>query len=530
VNALARSESSGVAVPAAPDRRTPVTPIGDTIRVTAASSRYLAAIDQGTTSTRCIIFDSDGLVVAVDQREHAQIFPRPGWVEHDATEIWHNVQAVVRGALDRAGLARADLAAVGITNQRETTLVWDRHTGEPVHNAIVWQDTRTDRLIREIAGDAGPDRFRARCGTPLATYFSAPKLRWLLDRDPELRRRAVDGEVLFGTIDTWLIWQLTGAHATDVTNASRTMLMNLETLDWDPELLAAFDVPRAMLPMIRPSAYAYGEGRDALGGVPVAGVLGDQQAALFGQACFAPGEVKCTYGTGSFVLLNTGAVPVPSDRLVTTVGYQVGDGPAVYALEGSIAVTGALVQWLRDNLGLIPDAAGINTLAATVPDNGGCYIVPAFVGLFAPHWRTDARGVITGLTSFVTKGHLARAALESTAWQVSDVVAAMAAESAVDIAVLKVDGGMTASELLMAFQADVLGVPVVRPTVAETTCLGAAYAAGLTVGFWPDIESLSRQWTPDRTWTPTMPSDVRDREARMWAKAVQRSLDWLDTD
>ncbi|HKE65412.1 MAG TPA: glycerol kinase GlpK [Micromonosporaceae bacterium] len=496
--------------------------------MTAASSRYLAAIDQGTTSTRCIIFDSDGLVVAADQREHAQIFPRPGWVEHDATEIWHNVQAVVRSALDRAGLARADLAAVGITNQRETTLVWDRHTGEPVHNAIVWQDTRTDRLIREIAGDAGPDRFRARCGTPLATYFSAPKLRWLLDRDPELRRRAVDGEVLFGTIDTWLIWQLTGAHATDVTNASRTMLMNLETLDWDPELLAAFDVPRAMLPTIRPSAHAYGEGRDALAGVPVAGVLGDQQAALFGQACFAPGEVKCTYGTGSFVLLNTGAVPVPSDRLVTTVGYQVGDGPAVYALEGSIAVTGALVQWLRDNLGLIPDAAGVNTLAATVPDNGGCYVVPAFVGLFAPHWRTDARGVITGLTSFVTKGHLARAALESTAWQVSDVVAAMAAESAVDIAVLKVDGGMTASELLMAFQADVLGVPVVRPTVAETTCLGAAYAAGLTVGFWPDIESLSRQWTPDRTWTPTMPSDVREREARMWAKAVERSLDWLD--
>jgi glycerol kinase len=449
-------------------------------------------------------------------------------VEHDANEIWHNVQAVVRGALDRAGLARADLAAVGITNQRETTLVWDRHTGEPVHNAIVWQDTRTDRLIRELAGDEGPDRFRARCGTPLATYFSAPKLRWLLDRDPELRKRAANGDVLFGTIDTWLIWQLTGEHATDVTNASRTMLMNLATLDWDPELLSAFDVPRTMLPTIRPSAYAYGEGSGPLAGVPVAGVLGDQQAALFGQACFTPGEVKCTYGTGSFVLLNTGETPVPSDRLVTTVGYQVGDGPAVYALEGSIAVTGALVQWLRDNLGLIPDAAAVNTLAQTVPDNGGCYVVPAFVGLFAPHWRPDARGVITGLTSFVTKGHLARAALESTAWQVRDVVEAMAAESAVDIAVLKVDGGMTASELLMGFQADVLDVPVVRPTVSETTCLGAAYAAGLTVGYWPDIESLRQQWTPDRTWEPTMPADVRDRAARMWAKAVARSLDWLD--
>jgi glycerol kinase len=493
-------------------------------------SRYLAAIDQGTTSSRCIVFDGDGHIVAIDQREHAQIFPRPGWVEHDATEIWHNVEVVVRGALDRAGLARADLAAVGLTNQRETTLLWDARTGEPVHNAIVWQDTRTDRLVRELAGDAGPDRFRARCGTPLATYFSAPKARWLLDHDPELRRRAADGAVLFGTIDSWLIWQLTGQHATDVTNASRTMLMNLETLDWDEDLLAAFDLPRAMLPTIRPSAYAYGEGRGVLAGVPVASALGDQQAALFGQACFEPGEVKCTYGTGSFVLVNTGTTPVTSERLVTTVGYQVGGEPPVYALEGSIAVTGALVQWLRDNLGLIPNAEAVNALADTVEDNGGCYIVPAFVGLFAPYWRPDARGVITGLTSFVTKGHLARATLESTAWQVRDVIEAMAAESGVDIAVLKVDGGMTKSELLMAFQADILGAPVVRPTIAETTCLGAAYAAGLTVGFWPDLDALRSQWTPDRTWRPSMPLDVRDRAAAMWAKAVERSLSWIDLD
>jgi glycerol kinase len=504
-------------------------------------TRFLAAIDQGTTSSRCLIFDPAGHVVAQAQREHEQIFPRPGWVEHDATEIWHNVQAVVQGALDRAGLARADLAAVGITNQRETTLLWDRHTGEPVHPAIVWQDTRTDRIVRELAGDRGADRFRERCGTPLATYFSAPKIRWLLDRDPSLRSRAEQGDVLFGTMDTWLIWQLTGGpgrgsasagiHATDVTNASRTMLMNLATLDWDPELLAAFDIPRAMLPTIRPSAYAYGEARGTLGGVLVASALGDQQAALFGQACFSPGEVKCTYGTGSFLLLNTGTTPIPSKRgLITTVGYQVGDDAPVYALEGSIAVTGALVQWLRDNIGLIAHADEVNTLAATVEDNGGCYIVPAFAGLFAPYWRPDARGVIAGLTSFVTKGHLARAALESTAWQVRDVVAAMAAESGEAIAVLKVDGGMTASELLMSFQADVLDVPVMRPTVAETTSLGAAYAAGLTVGFWRDLDELRAQWRVDREWRSTMPPDEHARGARMWAKAVARSMDWIDED
>jgi glycerol kinase len=503
-------------------------------------SRYLAAIDQGTTSTRCIIFDAGGQIVAVDQREHEQIFPQPGWVEHDAMEIWHNVGEVTRNALDRAGLSRADLAAVGITNQRETTLLWDARTGEPVHNAIVWQDTRTDRLIRELAGAHGPDRFRDRCGTPLATYFSAPKIRWLLDRDPELRKRAEDGEVLFGTIDTWLIWQLTGGagrsgsqqagvHATDVTNASRTMLMNLATLDWDDTLLAAFDIPRAMLPSIKPSAHLYGEATGTLAGIPVASALGDQQAALFGQACFSPGEAKCTYGTGSFLLLNTGTEPVVSERgLVTTLAYQVGTEAPVYALEGSIAVTGALVQWLRDNIGLIPSADAINALAATVPDNGGCYIVPAFAGLFAPYWRPDARGIIAGLTSFVTKGHLARAALEATAWQVRDVITAMALESGVDIAVLKVDGGMTASDLLMDFQADILDVPVVRPTVAETTSLGAAYAAGLAVGFWPDLDALRAQWKVDRRWEPDMSAEVREAGARQWAKAVLRAMDWVD--
>jgi glycerol kinase len=493
------------------------------------SSRYLAAIDQGTTSSRCIVFDAQGQIVAFDQREHEQIYPRPGWVEHDAREIWHNVEAVTRNALDYAGLARADIAAVGITNQRETTLLWDAKTGDPVQNAIVWQDTRTDHLIRDIAaGDA--DRLRDRCGLPLATYFSAPKIRWLLDRDPDLRKRADNGEVLFGTIDSWLIWQLTRVHATDVTNASRTMLMNLTTLDWDDTLLAAFDIPRAMLPEIKPSAYAYGEARaGALGGIPVAGVLGDQQAALFGQACFAPGEVKCTYGTGSFLLLNTGTTLVESTRgLLTTVAYQVGASAPVYALEGSIAVTGALVQWLRDNLGLIQTADGINALAESVPDNGGCYIVPAFVGLFAPYWRPDARGVITGLTSYVTKGHLARAALESTAWQVRDVVEAMAADSGVDIMALKVDGGMTASELLMGFQADVLDVPVLRPTIAETTSLGAAYAAGLTVGFWPDLDALKAHWSVDARWTPTMAAEERQQGARLWAKAVSRSFDWAE--
>jgi glycerol kinase len=492
------------------------------------NSRYIAAIDQGTTSTRCIIFDADAAIVSIDQREHQQLYPRPGWVEHDAAEIWHNTEAVVRGALDRAGLSRADMAAVGITNQRETTLLWDAETGEPVHNAIVWQDTRTDRLISDLAAGDG-DRFRERCGLPLATYFSAPKIRWLLDTVPGLRERAEKGEVHFGTMDTWLITKLTGRHATDVTNASRTMLMNLSTLDWDDDLLAAFDIPRAMLPEILPSSYVYGEARGFLGGVPVAGALGDQQAALFGQTCFHAGEAKCTYGTGSFLLLHTGERPVASERgLITTIAYQVGSAAPAYALEGSIAVTGALVQWLRDNLGLISTAAEVNDLAATVADNGGCYIVPAFSGLFAPHWRADARGVIAGLTGYVTKGHLARAALEATAWQVKEVVDAMEAESGVGLATLKVDGGMTASELLMQFQADVLDVPVVRPTVAETTCLGAAYAAGLAVGFWPDAEELRENWRADRRWEPAMAAADRDNGYRFWRKAVDRTMSWTD--
>jgi glycerol kinase len=493
------------------------------------TSRYIAAIDQGTTSTRCIIFDPEGRVVALDQREHQQMYPRPGWVEHDASEIWHNVQSVTRAALDDAGLSRADLAAIGITNQRETTLLWDATTGEPVHNAIVWQDTRTDRIIRELAGDAGSDRFREASGLPLATYFAGPKVRWLLDNDPGLAKRAEAGEVLFGTMDTWLIWRLTGRHATDVTNASRTMLMSLSTLDWDPALLDAFGIPRAMLPEVMPSSYVYGEAIGDFGGVPVASALGDQQAALFGQTCFNPGQAKCTYGTGSFLLLNTGTQPVPSERgLITTVGYQIGGQAPVYALEGSIAVTGALVQWLRDNLGVIASAPEVNELAAQVEDNGGCYFVPAFSGLFAPYWRTDARGVITGLTGYVTKAHLARAALEATAWQVKDVVDAMEAESKVPLATLNVDGGMTASELLMQFQSDVLDVAVVRPTVAETTALGAAYAAGLAVGFWPDLDALRAKWQVDARWTPRMDPAERDRAYRMWHKAVERSMNWLD--
>jgi len=492
------------------------------------TSRYLAAIDQGTTSTRCIVFAADAGIVAVDQREHRQIYPRPGWVEHDATEIWHNTQAVTRGALDRAGLSRADLAAIGITNQRETTLLWDARTGEPVTNAIVWQDTRTDRLVRELAGGHGPDRFRERTGLPLATYFSGPKIRWLLDEHPELRARAENGEIRFGTMDTWLIEKLTGEYVTDVTNASRTMLMNLSTLDWDDELLAEFGVPRAMLPQIRPSSQVYGEATGAFGGVPVASALGDQQAALFGQTCFVPGEAKCTYGTGSFLQLHTGDQSVRSERLVTTVAYQIGDDKPAYALEGSIAVTGALVQWLRDNLGLIDTAAGVNDLAATVSDNGGCYIVPAFSGLFAPYWRPDARGVIAGLTGYVTRGHLARAVLEATGWQVKDVVDAMAAESGTRLAALKVDGGMTASELLMQFQADVLDVPVVRPTVAETTCLGAAYAAGLAVGFWSGVDELRANWHEDRRWQPAMAAADRDRAHHDWRKAVDRSLNWIE--
>jgi glycerol kinase len=493
-------------------------------------SSYIAAIDQGTTSSRCIIFDHAGSIVSLDQREHRQYYPKPGWVEHDAEEIWHNVEAVTRGALDRAGLSRADLAAIGITNQRETTVMWDAETGEPVGRAIVWQDTRTDHLIASLGAVEGPDRFRDRCGLPLATYFSGPKVRWLLDKDASLLRRAEAGELRFGTMDSWLIMKLTGRHATDVTNASRTMLMNLSTLDWDGEVLAGMGIARTLLPEILPSSYVYGETlRGPLAGVPVASALGDQQAALFGQTCFSAGDAKCTYGTGSFLLLHTGERPVPSKRgLLTTVAYRIAGQPAAYALEGAIAVTGALVQWLRDNLGLISTAAEVNELAATVEDNGGCYIVPAFSGLFAPYWRSDARGVIAGLTGYVTKGHLARAALEATAWQVKDVVEAMTGESGVPLGELKVDGGMTASDLLMQFQADVLDVPVVRPTIAETTSLGAAYAAGLAVGFWPDLDTLKENWRADRRWGSTMPAADRAEGYRYWQRAVDRALGWLD--
>jgi glycerol kinase len=495
------------------------------------SNRYIAAIDQGTASSRCLLFDVHGRIVSVGQKEHHQIFPKPGWVEHDPVEIWHNVLEVVHEALNKAQVTLADIVALGITNQRETTVVWDRETGVPVHNAINWQDIRTDHLIRELSGDQGQDRFRDLCGLPLATYFSGPKLRWLLDHVPDLQQRAEAGDVLFGTMDSWLIWNLTGRHITDVTNAGRTMLMNLETLEWDDVLLDAMGVPRAMLPEIRPSAEVYGEAGGSLAGLPVAGALGDQHAALFGQTCFALGEGKCTYGTGSFLLLNTGDQPVKSaNGLLTTVGYKIGDAAPTYALEGSIAVTGALVQWFRDNLDVIGSAPEIETLARTVEDSGGCYFVPAFAGLFAPHWRSDARGVIAGLTGYITKGHLARAVLEATAWQTREVVEAMNSDAGVELSTLKVDGGMTANNLLMQFLADVLDVPVVRPIVAETPSLGAAYAAGVGVGFWPDVESLRENWHVAGEWVPGMDPAVRDKGYRKWRKAVQRTLDWVDDD
>ncbi|MEO5877895.1 MAG: glycerol kinase GlpK [Streptosporangiaceae bacterium] len=494
------------------------------------TAEFIAAIDQGTTSSRCLVFDRSGRVVADAQREFTQILPRPGWVEHDAAEIWDSVVEVVGLALERGGIGPDRLAAVGITNQRETTVLWDAATGEPVCNAIVWQDTRTDRLCRELAGAVGQYRFLDSCGLPLATYFSGPKIRWLLDEVEGLRERAERGEVLFGTIDSWLIWKLTGRHVTDVTNASRTMLMNLRTLDWDARTLEVMGVPRAMLPEIRPSAEVYGRAVGGpLEGVPVASALGDQQAALFGQCCFDVGDAKNTYGTGGFLLLNTGTVPVMSRHgLLTTVGYQIGAEPAVYALEGSIAITGALVQWLRDNLGLISTAEEVETLAGTVEDNGGCYFVPAFSGLFAPYWQSDARGAIVGLTRFVNKGHLARAVLEATAWQTREIVDAMNADSGVELSQLRADGGMVANGLLMQIQSDVLAVPVVRPEITETTALGAAYAAGLAVGFWADCTELREQWRVAREWRPAMDAELREREYGQWKKAVTRTFDWVD--
>jgi glycerol kinase len=495
---------------------------------------YVGALDQGTTSTRFMIFDHHGQVKGIDQKEHEQIFPKPGWVEHDPKEIWQRSQEVIDGALSKAGLSASDLAAVGITNQRETTLVWDRNTGEPVYNAIVWQDTRTDQICNELAADGGQDRFRAKVGLPIATYFSGPKVKWILDNVEGARARAEGGDLVFGNIDSWCIWHLTGGtnggvHVTDVTNASRTMLMDLSTLAWDDEILAIMGIPKSMLPEIRSSSQVYGEATGTLAGIPVAGDLGDQQAALFGQTCFSPGEAKNTYGTGNFLLLNTGTSAVQSNNgLITGVGYKIGDQAATYMLEGSIAITGALVQWLRDNLKIISSAPEVEELARTVEDNGGVFFVPAFSGLFAPYWRSDARGAIVGLTRYVNSGHLARAVLEATAWQTKEVVGAMDADSGVALTALKVDGGMTANDLLMQFQADVLGVPVIRPVVAETTALGAAYAAGLAVGFWGEIEDLRANWAIAKQWEPHMDPATRDREYALWKKAVTRTFDWVE--
>jgi glycerol kinase len=491
---------------------------------------FVGAIDQGTASTRFVLFDRDGRIAAIERREHAQITPRAGWVEHDAREIWRRTREVIDGAL--AGAQAGEVAAIGITNQRETAVIWDRETGELIHNAIVWQDTRTAGLVRELAGESGVNRLRDRVGLPLSTYFSGPKISWLLDHVPGARQRAENGELMFGTMDTWVLWNLTGGahggvHATDVTNASRTLLMDLRTLDWHEPSLELIGVPRALLPEIRSSSEIYGEATGtAAAGRPLAGILGDQQAALFGQTCFARGEAKNTYGTGSFLLVNTGQQIAHSDALLTSVAYRLGGGEPSYALEGSIAVTGALVQWLRDRLGLISAAAEVEELAGTVEDNGGVYFVPAFSGLFAPHWRPDARGVIVGLTAYANRGHLARAALEATAWQTREVVDAANAVSGVPFSELRVDGGMTVNGLLMQFQADVLGVPVIRPAVTETTALGAAFAAGLAVGFWPDLDALRERWAEDRRWEPRMDAGRREHEYAQWRKAVARTLDW----
>ena len=490
--------------------------------------KYIAAIDQGTTSTRCILFDHAGNIAAAEQEEHRQIYPQPGWVEHDALEIWERAQQVIRGALAKAEAIAADVAAIGITNQRETTLVWEKATGRPICNAIVWQDTRTDVICNKLAEAGGQDRLRDKTGLPLATYFSGPKIKWILDNLPGARERAEKGELLFGNMDTWLIWKLTGAHVTDVTNASRTLLMNLATLDWDSDILSLLDIPRHMLPRIVSSSEVYGHAKGALGGVPVAGDLGDQHAALFGQTCYSPGEAKNTYGTGCFMLMNTGEVPVPSKNgLLTTLGYKIGDSKAIYALEGSIAITGALVQWLRDNLGLIEKSSDVETLAQTVEDNGGIYFVPAFSGLFAPYWRSDARGVIVGMTRYVNRGHIARAALEATAYQTREVLDAMEKDSGVQLTSLKVGGGMVFNGLLMQFQSDMLGVPVIRPKVAETTALGAAYAAGLAVGFWSSFDELRANWGQDKEWQPQMEAARRDLLYAGWKKAVTRTFDWV---
>jgi glycerol kinase len=502
-------------------------------------AQYVLAIDQGTTSTRAIVFDHGGQIVASGQKEHVQIFPRAGWVEHDPAEIWTNTREVVGLALTRGNLTFRDIAAVGITNQRETTVVWDRTTGEPVYNAIVWQDTRTDQIAQDLGAlGGGADRYKDRVGLPLATYFSGPKITWILDNVEGAREKAERGELAFGNTDSWVLWNMTGGvdggvHITDVTNASRTMLMNLDSLTWNADIAGDMTIPLSMLPEIRSSSEVYGYGREGgmLPGVPLAGILGDQQAATFGQACFEVGAAKNTYGTGNFMLLNTGTTPIPSTNgLLTTVAYKIGSADTVYALEGSIAVTGSLVQWLRDNLGLISSASEVEALAASVDDNGGAYFVPAFSGLFAPYWRSDARGALVGLTRYVTKAHIARAALEATAFQTREVLDAMNADSGVDLTELKVDGGMVANETLMQFQADILGVPVIRPKVAETTALGAAYAAGIAVGFWSGEQDVIDNWAEDKRWGPSMDPTERDRQYRLWKKAVTKTFDWVDAD
>ncbi|MDR6198954.1 MULTISPECIES: glycerol kinase GlpK [unclassified Microbacterium] len=498
---------------------------------------YVLAIDQGTTSTRAMIFDRKGSVISVGQKEHEQIFPKAGWVEHDPAEIWRNTQEVIGLALSRADITRHDIAAIGITNQRETAVVWDKNTGKPVYNAIVWQDTRTQSIVDRLA-DGDTDRYKDIVGLPLATYFSGTKIVWILENVEGAREKAEAGDLIFGTTDTWVLWNLTGGteggvHATDVTNASRTLFMDLETLQWRDDILADFGVPRSMMPEIRSSSEVYGtaESSSLLRETPVAGILGDQQAATFGQAAYDPGESKNTYGTGNFLIFQTGEEIVRSKNgLLTTLGYKLGDGPAHYALEGSIAVTGSLIQWLRDQLGIISSAPEVEKLAESVDDNGGVYFVPAFSGLFAPYWRPDARGAIVGMTRYVNKGHIARAALEATAFQSREVLDAVNADSGVDLTELKVDGGMTANDALMQFQADILGVPVVRPVVAETTALGAAYAAGLAVGFWDNLDDLRANWQEDKRWEPNMDPEERDRQLRLWKKAVTKSMDWVDDD
>ncbi|MCX7520958.1 glycerol kinase GlpK [Microbacterium sp. STN6] len=499
---------------------------------------YVIAIDQGTTSSRAIIFDKSGSIISSGQLEHEQIFPKAGWVEHNPKEIWTNTREVIGQALSKANLTRHNIAAIGITNQRETAVVWDKNTGEPVYNAIVWQDTRTQHIVDELAKDGGVERFKQIVGLPLATYFAGTKIKWILDNVDGAREKAEAGDLLFGTTDTWVLWNLTGGvnggvHATDVTNASRTLFMDLETLQWREDILEVFGVPASMLPEIRSSSEVYGmaEPNSLLREVPIAGILGDQQAATFGQAAFDKGEAKNTYGTGNFLIFNTGEEIVHSKNgLLTTLGYKLGDAAPHYALEGSIAVTGSLVQWLRDNLGLITSASEIEALAASVDDNGGAYFVPAFSGLFAPYWRADARGALVGLTRYVNKGHIARAVLEATAFQTREVLDAVNADSGVPLTELKVDGGMIANNLLMQFQADVIGVPVVRPVVAETTALGAAYAAGLAVGFWSDLDDLRKNWQEDSRWTPSMDEEEAERLVRTWKKAVTKTFDWVDED